>query len=796
MTVIEERNMAGKAITNTYKGILRISNNIDLIEGEYDSFLNGEYYLPANSNAWSGNGVQQTHDFLSENSSIKRFRSSDSYLNLKLPVTDSAGNYLSFSLGADSSLVGSNCKYGIVRAASEQFSSADTDTFASLESLNYIILGRKKQPEKGIYGLNLNIDSSDTSNAKLVVLNTKRHSDNIIAPVGDGEKIRTIYDVAKATPQKYDILLHEQEDYEKNGAYKDCKVKLENLKEYVYKQVGRYLQANATSVPTGTIISQYCNLDKWYCWDKDVENINDLDKWQGYRPAMTNSTYAPYSYYNVVQGKFLKTKTYLYFNDDRGSLNAFTSEMPPDFKRGYALCDGGALSIYLSPFWDQSAIGEKKSLEILLDLFHNIGYYYHKDNENPPIHNCVLANGKYSYEENSNYWKDSFKTDRDVCYGISLSTILAFKELDNRFSLKAEPFSGNTAAEKLTNCLNWLAGQSIPEEYIFNIMVPSSLESSNYKNSYYRYTDSAGNVKNYINIGRQISTFNDEIPYYKYNNGQYTLTTCKIVDTAEVRDIAMLFINKTSNQNNWSRYYYTFYLPKLYTTTDPDVNEAYKYLINDGKDREIAIGQFIGSNGTLIADSIIVPHTNQTITPGEKFNTYTCLYRHSYGYNAHNHALAMGRTSFGSNDYGYFEPDATEIDNNGSRISSLTAPAKKSYNKLSSSTISNTNVVASDYHRSFSPTVNKTLLSTYLMDNYIFQDVPDTISEENITYSLGTGSVGYEILNSDSNNFKWYGRSSEPLWTSHDITAKTIKYDECVGYFTPESIKVMPLIKL
>lgn len=82
------------------------------------------------------------------------------------------------------------------------------------------------------------------------------------------------------------------------------------------------------------------------------------------------------------------------------------------------------------------------------------------------------------------------------------------------------------------------------------------------------------------------------------------------------------------------------------------------------------------------------------------------------------------------------------------------------------------------------------------MDNYIFQDIPDTISENNITYSLGTGSVGYEILHNDSNNFKWYGRSSEPLWASHDITEKTVKHDECVGYFTPESIKVMPLIKL
>ena len=806
MTIIEERNMAGKPITSTYKGILRISNNIDITEGTKDAFLNDEYYLAKGSDKWSGDGLQQTHSFLSENSSTRRFKSADEYLNLKIPVTDSAGNYLNFSLGSDSSLIGSDYKCGIIRTCINQFDNDDTVTLAVLTSSDTTVLGRSKQPIDKTLGADLKIESSDESTAKLVVLNKKRHSENVIAPIDSAEVVRTIYDVAKNSPKKYDVLIHEQENYEKNGKYKDCKVELQNLKQYVYDQVGRYLQADATSVPTGTIISQYCNLDKWYCWDTKYE-FNDIDKWQGYRPAIVNSPNAPYSYYNVVQGKFLKTKSYLYYNDDRGSLNAFTSEMPPDFKRGYALCDGGALSIHLSPYWDQAAVNEKKSLEILLDLFHNIGYHYHKDGENPPIHNCVvLKDTIYTYTDNSNYWTNIYPANRDVCYGISMSSILAFKELDNIFSSKVNPFSGDTDEQKLENCLNWLGKQSIPEEYIFNVIVPSELETKDYKNSYYRYSDSKGNVKNYINIGRQISSFNDKIPYYKYTGGSnYTLTKCRIIDTAEVRDIAMLFINKLSNQNNWSRYYYTFYLPKLYTETDPDINDAYKYLANDGKDKSVKIGQFIGSNGTLIADSIEVPHLNKTFIPNERPVTYNCLYRHSYGYNAHNHAIAMGKTDFQGKEVSghcYFEPvnddndpNNDEIDSEGSRISTLTSPEKNTYNKLKSNSISHTKVVAADYHHSFNPTINKTLLSTYLMDNYIFQDIPDD-TDEKIIYSLGTGSVGYETLHSKSDTFKWYGRSSEPLWAEHDVTAKTLKYNECVGYFTPESIKVMPLIKL
>lgn len=794
-TVMEERNMAGKIIGNTYKGILRISNNIDIIENERDSFLNDEYYLPTNSDAWSGDGVQQTHNFLSENSSIKRFKSEDEYLNLKIPVTDSVGNYLNFSLGINSSLIGSDTNCGIIKSCKEQFNSADNDTHAALIS-EEITLGRSKQPQDKIVGANLNINSSNISSAKLAVVNKKRHSGDSLISISSPSNVRTIYDVTKPTPQKYDSFFYNQENYEENENYKDCKVTLQNLKQYIYDQITQYLQTNTSPVPTGTIVSQYCNLDKWYCWSND-NGFDDIAQWQGYRPAMINSPDAPYSYYNTIQGKFLRSKTFLYYNDDNGSFRNLTSEMPPDFKRGYVLCDGGPLTIYLTPYWEQSRIDKNISLDLLLDLFHSIGYYYYPNDKNIPIHNCILDNGKYSYENDFNYWKNNTKVDGDVCYGISMSTILAFKELNNKFSLDNVAFNGDSLDDKLEKCLEWLGTQPIPEKYIFNILIPTELTNS-FPNSYFKYTDSNNNIKNYINIGRQISSFGDEIPYYKYDTStnSYSLTTCKIIDTAEVRDIARLLINKLENQNNWDRYYFTFYLPKLYTYTDTDVNEAYKYIAGGDTDISVSIGQFIGSNGNLIADEIIIPHLNQTIIPSTSSFTYNSLYRHSYGYNAHNHALAIGNLSFHGDLHGdYYYHIPSETDNNGSRIASLTIPERTTYNKISD-TINNENVVAADYHHSFDEKLNKSLFSTYLMDNYIFQDVPDETTDNNIVYSMGTGSVGYELLHEDPDNFKWYGRSSEPLWAEHDVTAKTLKHNKCVGYFTPESIKVMPLIKL
>lgn len=794
METIDIRNMAGKPITATYKGILRISNNKDLIDNKADNFLNDEYYFTENSGAWFGDGVQLTHDFLSSDSAIKRFKSEDIFSDLKVPVTDSMGNFMNFYLGVDSSLIGSNSECGMIRPAAIQFDDNDTETLAAVSTGHHIIIGRTKQPNDGVNGANLNIVSSDAANAKIAVINDTLHDGNIIVNKDADENYRTIYDVSKTTPEKYDAFIYDQENYVSDEKNKDCIITLKNLRDYVYGEVNRYLENNSEQVPTGTIISQYCNLDKWFCWDKN-KGVNDLDAWQGYRPAMYNSSNAPYSYYNTAcNGKVLKTPSFLYFNDDTGAASAFTSELPPDFKRGYVLCNGDKLTIQLQPYWASGEDNAKKSLDLFLNLFYTIGYYYTLSEV--PIHQCIKDSGGYDYNKGYNYWYVGANADREVAYGITMATLLAFKALDSKFNKGSNPF---TSGDKVKECLNWLKKQVFDDAYVFNVIVPNSL-ASELPNAYYNYKDALGNLKNCVNIGREINSFADSIPYYSYNNGSYELVSCPITETAEIRDLVKLYINRYENQSNWQRYTYDFNIPRLYTHTDNDVNTAYSY--NKNMQCEVSVGQFIGSNGLLISDGFENKLTNETVNIDKMSHSFCTTYNHSYGYNAHSHAIAKGYTALpGSNKMAsiFYCPPAERTDPKGEHIVSLKTPVLKGKAANKIDNVLDVNVPAANYDKDFFTYVNhKSELSYYMFQNYVFQDVNDKTDNE-IKYTDTSGTVGYETVNSLSDNFKWYGRCSEPIWTPHDIsstTSYTEKMNASVGYFMPESIKVMPLIKL
>lgn len=66
--ILTIRDMAGKPISSTYKGILRVSNNLNLAKGEEDKFLNNRYYCTniEEGDAWFGNGIDKTYTFISE----------------------------------------------------------------------------------------------------------------------------------------------------------------------------------------------------------------------------------------------------------------------------------------------------------------------------------------------------------------------------------------------------------------------------------------------------------------------------------------------------------------------------------------------------------------------------------------------------------------------------------------------------------------------------------------------------------------------------------------------------------
>ena len=823
------RDMANKPIEETYKGILRVSNNINLKENDIDKFLNENYYIKDEDDAdkWFGNGINTTHYFLSETESVKRFRSTDNYTNLKLPVTDSMGNYLNFSLGCDSSLIGWEPATGIIDLIKGQFQSeTDSNTFPAVDA-KIIYLGlseRVKKSLKTATGANLEIESSETIPGVLAIKN-----DKVQGEVDTNYQYRTIFEPNKK-PKYEDALIHRQENYKKKGECIDSYVNFENLKDYVAGRVEEYFRNNNVTIPTGTIISQYCNLDKWYCIDLDnvdesselphVRQLNDGDWWEGYRPAMQVGPKTPYAYFNIIQNGAYKSEAYLY---NGGYTNDFlTSELPPDFKRGYVLCDGKGYTIHLYPNYIQGVQNMQKSLDLFFNLFYILGYYYHNDakldpstgreKKIPPQPRRVFHDeSAKTYRFYSNYGSQRFndfeKADNDVLYAIDMATILIFKA-----------FNEHELFDNVNEAIDWLKGLKISDDYIFNAIFPNSLQTD--YNSYYNYTppSSIGKIIS-INVGATIDSFDCEIPYYIFddNKMEYQLTTCKIWEMAEAYDIASLFVNK-KNMFAWNNYNFTFYVPQMYTYTDSEVNSAY-----GGK--ATTIGQFIGSNGCLIADKLNLKNKNITVDLSKSYTTFEGNFNLSTGYLPHAHAIGKGSIKFSRGDaYDYsftaYKTDGTSIqdaeyiDTKGNRkLEKLTLTDG---NKISHENITNKNIIATDY-RTTKENIGWNEFATDNMLNYILQEVqmdgetknwssdeygvkkkvvePCNDAKVVINFNNYNGLPGYEWQSSISSNYKWHGRTSEPIWLNAPEENNTTEKTN-LGYFRPESIKLLPLIKL
>lgn len=808
MSTISERVMANKPISKTYKGILRISNNIDLNPEINDAFLSKEYYTSNNNNNWFGNGEQKTHDFLSGNTSVKRYKKiNDAYTHLKLPVTDSMGNYLNFSLGIDSSLIGSNSAAGALRETESQFNENDNITFAVATSKNPIYLGlseRKLLNSKNIKGANLIIENDNNVKGHLIIENKFIHNDNVIEEIDSNQNVRTILP-AFENPKKFDVIGYNQENYKKKDLKKDCFINLINLRDYVNEKVNRYINNKLLQVPTGTIINQFSSLDKWFCYSSN--GPDDFNDWQGYRPSMqTKLGNANYAYWNLTSNRAIYSDNYLNWNGF--NIGYATNELPPDFKRGYILCDGGPVDIHLTPSYIQD-IDKRftESLKLFFNLFHVIGYYYWNDKSQssrvPPIHACEKINndGEAKYRYCDNFSKGTFiwkkDTDPNVAYGITMATILAFKAFDEKISKRGHQFNS------VEDAIEWLKNEIVPEEFIFNVIAP---DESELKNDYFKYTnDSLGENIN-INIGSQISSFSDTIPYYTYDveTREIELTTTKIYNMAEIYHLADLFVNRNLNNGSkdradeWANYVYTFYVPQLYTETDPDVNLAYSYakkqdnIIDTGLTN--TVGQFIGSNGLVVAEKIDLKHTNTTITLDKLSHSFTTNYTLSLGHTPHTHALAKGMTEIVSNtilnkDLGKYKPYLYNTD----RISKFQAPSIINRNRLEESTLTEDNILGADYYN-YPRSGDKLHLAVDMMNNYILQEVQEAkISDKFNSFS---GTYGKEYNN---DGFYWYGRTSEPLWAENTIAntvTEKFNNDTHVGYFRPESIKMLPLIKL
>lgn len=847
------RNVASQPISKSFKGILRISNVKDLDQN--DVFLNpsyyGEYQPSPTSPSWEPVGLQATEKVLTGENA--RYVTSDAYTTLKIPVTDSLGNYLNFSLGADSSSIGNTIETGIWSLKGPEFYTLSSDSISV--GLSEIHL----KNDKNVKGGKLFIDNKNAEIGKLIVNNYYQHgvSDTVSEFTEVDATTKTVYQ-GSIENNLYDAFLFRQDDVEHEIAPDDgsivqqqAKVKLTNLKDYVMDKIGAYIKYNTTEIPPGTIINQHCSLDKWYC-RIDGNIFDDSYNWQGYRPALGGVSTA-FSEDNTVQGVYSNT-TRLEYNM---SSYVFESvEMPPDFKRGYVLADGSAYNINFTPPYANdvaSLKNDNKTMNLFFDLFFTIGYYYtpnvdlfphvYYEPEDAPVNadktlKSKATYGRYYYDYNLPAKQEygwtrinaaNHPVDNETMYGISLVTALTFKKFKEVYQNKYEfnkyiaDADGNWDIEK---SIDWLSKQSIDEQYIFNTVFsdesiaseppPEEGKIKNIDNLVYAYKNESGDNNVDIVVGKEVKTFSDYIEYYEIGQdidgvSKISKTYCQIYKTAEVYDIARLFSIKSTE---WNNYMIRFNVPALYTDNDNAINE-FNSMTGNGNSSKV--GLFIGSNGLKLAESYTIPSKNVTETESlvysNNLNKYTyhqssCTF--TIGYQPHSHALAKGILHLEEGNYKY-DPDKTpenlsplSVDQNGAK-NILVNISEVKENIISADTTWDGSMLKSDHEGTQSWANEPAAWNYFLQENGPAQNV-ELVKVFNAYNCLMGKEMAVFKTDSDGKktneidkNMLWYARTSEPLWDPNPISSSTSqKYtsNDNPGYFRPQSIKLLPLIKL
>lgn len=286
---ITNRTMAEYSIAKSYKGILRISHIMELIEEESDDFLHPTYFgNPSELMNISGGAYKsreygyQTAIKAMEAGSIKRYDSANPRIandELKLnrvPMTDSMGNYTNWNVGIHGITIGSNPDINGNDLALSSFAQRENPSdqivqprlFPVLKTSKNIVIGLENKlisaDKKGVNDSTTNIESNSVSGMLIIenqydrtLKNTtatsykyKDSNDDIqdvtvrsydIAKKPNGttyKKLRTIYQNTKAYPEEFDVFMYRQNDYDvSNWAGKEIDVTTrngynENIEQY------------------------------------------------------------------------------------------------------------------------------------------------------------------------------------------------------------------------------------------------------------------------------------------------------------------------------------------------------------------------------------------------------------------------------------------------------------------------------------------------------------------------------------------------------------------------------------
>ena len=429
--------MGDYSIAKSYKGILRLAHIMEYNTNFKDELLEPYYYgNPTALMDISGGNYSITQfgyptpitglsgscsRYTSENPSIGE----DGLKNGRVPMTDSMGNYLNWNIGLNGVTIGSNEDINGNQISTNEY--GHNTIFPILES-NFLKVGfiNKLHGDMKYKANNctLTIEDSVKNPAMLIIENSNyyKNSNSHIVPqppidadeetlknhynslwksynTSDSQTYRTVY-TSSSLPKDYDVFMYNQDNFDwnnkKNNDVRDCFVTTQNFREYIKEKINQFLNGNVVEVPTGTVIHQYCSLQKWYASDVAGDS-NKFEDFPGNRPPMNLRQKQPSDQFfeTLVEGackdvNHLVSETQQQTNnqgeekqDDTVNFyteNRYLSQIIPLYKRDYVLCDGSKYRISYRPKFKNSDItNQRQPFDRFLNLYFVLGYKYTKN---------------------------------------------------------------------------------------------------------------------------------------------------------------------------------------------------------------------------------------------------------------------------------------------------------------------------------------------------------------------------------------------------------------------------------
>lgn len=812
MNELEHRIMGNQSIASSFKGILRLSPVVDG-EGPYD-FLVETYFKNFNSSFKDADAAIKSESVKLNfadgayndttkalNGELKRFSSPDAFYNAKLPVTDSIGNYVNINMGIDGTVFGS--------LEDSKNNNDFRNGFPVLEANNLVIGLEKIRPNETkelADGGKLNIMSNPNTGRQAQIVSECNISQSEISETAQtnystttGGPYKTIMTTGNSDINTYDAFVYDQEWYEKNNSDPIIStIKIKNLEEIVKQRLEKYLQNSVVEMPTGSVIWQYVSLKKWYALDDTGDEI----EYSGARPklvapgknAPADDNYVFHS--SKIQGvskkinRLLDTKSNRYVYDDGTTETIDVKEILPIYKRDYVLCDGTIYEVPAALNEDVAdAVIETRdyaSYNRLKDLFSTIGYYYTKP-ENLKNHYCYreTSNGRREFWTiNEGGYPSDKKIDgvfliddelknQEIMFGRDYCMLLAFYYIHKEILNETFVNDSKTKTFDRAKAEDWLKSKEFNKENLFTTPTNSSnqlyyVQNVNGKNESETFK---------IDLGTEVNSFSSKIALRESNG---VIQMCEVWQLPEVQYILDMFDNYRGDGSTTEKYYDNKHNGETIIMTE--MSKAMKKYcscyfqvpnFNVVEEQKYKMGSFMCSSATML-------FSNQDVFEQTKSNCYF-----TSNELPHRHSLFIGWNHYGTGNpnCGKVPPRLSAIYGSSSRCSAY-GIFKNNGNTPGVSCSDSLN----NYVVQFDPNVEKKIIDAESLDYNVLNRNNMYYCE--MMFKNGKLAEPDRGITSDQVN-------ETPMYTSKMETAKSSNLIEgSAEYFAPESINMLPLIKL